>query len=162
MSKFSLSDRILADTTPPPPASVKEILSDLRTRGFRITKIRQSMLETLALTPKPISAPELLLNIAKKHPSVNKTTIYRELDFLAHNGIIAEIDILEGMKRYELLHPDHHHHHLVCTACRDIQCVAVSHNELNAIEKKIQTTHNFTVKSHVLEFFGLCNKCADA
>lgn len=162
MTKVSLTDRILTDTSPPPAASVTEILSDLRKRGFRITKIRQSMLESLAAASQPISAPELLQTIAKEHASVNKTTIYRELDFLAHNGIIAEIDVLEGMKRYELLHPDHHHHHLVCTSCRDIQCVEVSHHELNAIENKIQTTHKFTVKSHVLEFFGLCSKCSNS
>jgi Fe2+ or Zn2+ uptake regulation protein len=36
----------------------------------------------------------------------------------------------------------------------------VPHHDLHALEGKIQQTHNFTVQSHVLEFFGLCRKCS--
>jgi Fur family ferric uptake transcriptional regulator len=117
------------------------------------------MIETVVAAKQPISAPELLERIARKHHSVNKTTIYRELAFLVENKILSEIDILDGMKRYELLNPDHHHHHLVCTSCRDIQCVEVPHHDLHALEKRLQASHSFTVQSHVLEFFGLCRKC---
>ena len=141
-------------------SSAKQLIDALRTKGFRITKIRQAMIETLVAANQPISAPQLLSQVAQQHPSVNKTTIYRELDFLADNKILSEIDILDGMKRYEILHPNHHHHHLVCTSCRDIQCVEVPHHDLHALEGKIQESHKFTVQSHVLEFFGLCQKCS--
>lgn len=144
----------------PENSSAEQLIDALRTKGFRITKIRQAMIEALVAASQPVSAPQLLEQVSQKHPSVNKTTIYRELDFLADNKILSEIDILDGMKRYELLHPDHHHHHLVCTSCRDIQCVEVPHHDLHALEGKIQQTHNFTVQSHVLEFFGLCRKCS--
>lgn len=144
----------------PENASSEQLIDALRTKGFRITKIRQTMIEALVEARHPVSAPQLLEQVSLKHPSVNKTTIYRELDFLADNQILSEIDILDGMKRYEILHPNHHHHHLVCTSCRDIQCVEVPHHDLHALEGKIQQTHDFTVQSHVLEFFGLCKKCS--
>jgi Fe2+ or Zn2+ uptake regulation protein len=144
----------------PENASSEQLIDALRTKGFRITKIRQAMIEALVAARNPVSAPQLLEQVSLKHPSVNKTTIYRELDFLADNQILSEIDILDGMKRYEILHPNHHHHHLVCTSCRDIQCVEVPHHDLHALEGKIQQTHDFTVQSHVLEFFGLCKKCS--
>lgn len=144
----------------PENASSEQLIEALRTKGFRITKIRQAMIEALVAARQPVSAPQLLEQVSEKHPSVNKTTIYRELDFLADNKILSEIDILDGMKRYEILHPNHHHHHLVCTSCRDIQCVEVPHHDLHALEGKIQQTHKFTVQSHVLEFFGLCEKCS--
>ena len=144
----------------PENASSEQLIDALRTKGFRITKIRQAMIEALVAARNPVSAPQLLEQVSLKHPSVNKTTIYRELDFLADNQILSEIDILDGMKRYEILHPNHHHHHLVCTSCRDIQCVEVPHHDLHALEGQIQQTHDFTVQSHVLEFFGLCKKCS--
>lgn len=137
----------------------EEIVKRLRAQGFRITKIRHSMIEVFASLQQPISAPELLDVIARRHSSVNKTTIYRELDFLADEKVLLEIDLLDGVKRYELLHHDHHHHHLVCTSCRAIRCVEVPHNDLHALEEKIRESHEFTVRSHVLEFFGLCHKC---
>jgi Fe2+ or Zn2+ uptake regulation protein len=151
--------QVLPDDAPE-SSSAEQLIDALRTKGFRITKIRQAMIEALVDASQPVSAPELLEQVSQKHPSVNKTTIYRELDFLADNKILSEIDILDGMKRYELLHPDHHHHHLVCTSCKDIQCVEVPHHDLHALEGKIQQTHDFTVQSHVLEFFGLCRKCS--
>jgi Fe2+ or Zn2+ uptake regulation protein len=159
MKKASSRLKVIAQDSPE-NSSAEQLIEALRTKGFRITKIRQSMIEALVAARQPISAPQLLEQVAQQHPSVNKTTIYRELDFLADNKILSEIDILDGMKRYEILHPDHHHHHLVCTSCKDIQCVEVPHHDLHALEGSIQKTHNFTVQSHVLEFFGLCAKCS--
>lgn len=159
MKKKSSKLTVLADESPE-SASAEQLIDALRLKGFRITKIRQAMIEALVAANQPISAPQLLERVAEHHPSVNKTTIYRELDFLADNEVLSEIDILDGMKRYEILHPNHHHHHLVCTSCRDIQCVEVPHHDLHALEGSIQKTHNFTVQSHVLEFFGLCAKCS--
>jgi Fur family ferric uptake transcriptional regulator len=159
MDKPTSTLRVLEEDAPE-NTSAEQLVDALRTKGFRITKIRQAMIEALVAARQPLSAPQLLEQVSLKHPSVNKTTIYRELDFLADNKILSEIDILDGMKRYEILHPNHHHHHLVCTSCRDIQCVEVPHHDLHALEEKIQQTHNFSVQSHVLEFFGVCKKCS--
>jgi Fe2+ or Zn2+ uptake regulation protein len=159
MKKASSRLKVITQDSPE-QSSAEQLIEALRTKGFRITKIRHAMIECLVGASQPISAPQLLERVAQKHPSVNKTTIYRELDFLADNKILSEIDILDGMKRYEILHPNHHHHHLVCTSCRDIQCVEVPHHDLHALEGTIQKTHKFTVQSHVLEFFGLCAKCS--
>lgn len=159
MDKPTSTLRVLEEDAPE-NTSAEQLVDALRTKGFRITKIRQAMIEALVAARQPVSAPQLLEQVSLKHPSVNKTTIYRELDFLADNKILSEIDILDGMKRYEILHPNHHHHHLVCTSCRDIQCVEVPHHDLHALEEKIQQTHNFSVQSHVLEFFGVCKKCS--
>ena len=138
----------------------KQLVESVRSRGFRITKIREEMLGIFTSLSQPQSAQELLATISRKHPTVNKTTIYRELEFLVNNGIVTAIDILDGMKRYELKEEDHHHHHLVCKECRDIQCVEMPHHDLDALEANIVKNHKFTVTSHVLEFFGVCDKCS--
>lgn len=140
--------------------SAADIVTSLRESGFRITKIRQAMLQVFADAKQPQSAQEILAALSPKHPTVNKTTVYRELEFLVKNSVISELDILDGMKRYELLESGHHHHHLVCKECRDIQCVEVPHHDLDALENRIQRSHNFKVTSHVLEFFGVCKNCA--
>jgi Fur family ferric uptake transcriptional regulator len=141
-------------------SSAEALVISLREKGFRITKIRQAMLDVFAASKQPHSALEILATLSITYPTVNKTTVYRELEFLVKNAVVSEIDILDGMKRYELLESGHHHHHLVCKECRDIQCVEVPHHDLDALESRIRKSHNFTVTSHVLEFFGLCKKCA--
>jgi len=141
-----------------PPRNAEKILEELRAQKFRITKVRSSLLEILCDSKQPMSAPQILKALATRRIAVNKTTVYRELDFLLLHRIVAEIDILDGTKRYEVVPPDHHHHHLVCTACGNIQCVEMQH-DLDALEKKIRSSHQFKVDSHVLEFFGRCSTC---
>jgi Fur family transcriptional regulator, ferric uptake regulator len=141
-----------------PAADTATVVDALKGQGFRITKVRRALLDILTTASHPMSVPELLPALAKCDLMVNKTTVYRELDFLLENQIVLELDLLDGAKRYELLQPDHHHHHLVCTKCGMIECVEM-HHDLDEIEARIATNHKFKVSSHVLEFFGLCEKC---
>jgi Fur family ferric uptake transcriptional regulator len=141
-----------------PPTDADGIIEMLRGGGHRITKVRRSLVSIFAVSSRPLSVPELQPLLLQKGLPVNKTTVYRELEFLLSNKIISELDLLDGAKRYELLLPDHHHHHLVCTKCGTIQCVEM-HNDLDELEERISQTYQFRVRSHVLEFFGFCSRC---
>ncbi len=133
-------------------------LEQLRSLGFRITNVRRGLIEIFGTTQQPLSAIQILNFLKDRSLDVNKTTVYRELDFLMANEVISELDLLDGMKRYELRHANHHHHHLVCTSCQKIQCVEMN-NDLDEVESRIKSRYHFNVKVHVLEFFGLCSKC---
>jgi Fur family ferric uptake transcriptional regulator len=135
------------------------IFEGLRAKGFRLTPSRKAIIAMIIETVQPLSAPEILQKLKLVRRSVNKTTVYRELDFLAAQRIISEIDILDGTKRYEAF-SDHHHHHLVCTSCKAIECVEVC-GDLKPIEKRIRNSHDFVITGHVLEFFGVCRRCGD-
>lgn len=136
-----------------------KILEGLRADGQRLTKVRRLVLSIFSELTTPLSVPELLKLLKQEGLSVNKTTVYRELDFLIDNQLVTEIDLLDGLKRYELSVGQEHHHHLVCRSCRSIQCVGMD-NDLDSLERKIKKQHGFRVESHVLEFFGLCKACA--
>ncbi len=140
---------------------IESILHSLREKGYRITKIRAAMLDILSLSKSPLSALEIQKKLSTKKITANKTTIYREIDFLLGLHLVHEIDILDGKKRYELVVEGHHHHHLVCTKCTSITCVDVC-AELGGIENMIQKSHDFKVTGHVFEFFGLCKECQEA
>jgi len=136
----------------------EKIVEELRVKGQRITKLRKGLLSLLSHKHAVLSAPEIMKALAKKNLVVNKTTIYRELDFLLSHDVIREVDLLDGLKRYELKDSGHHHH-IVCTSCRKIECVEM-HDDLCTLEKKISARYKFKIESHVLEFFGICNLCS--
>ena len=140
-------------------AEANSRITKLREEGFRITKVRRAILEIFAAHAHPLSALELIATLKERDLPVNKTTVYRELDFLLENKVISELDLLDGMKRYELLHAGHHHHHIVCTRCKKIQCIEMN-NDLDDLERSIQRRYRFKVSAHVLEFFGICSVCA--
>lgn len=133
------------------------ILEELRYQGFRITKTRKAILLILEQAKLPLSAPELISKLKTSKLPVNKTTVYRELDFLKDQSIVTELNFGEEAMRYELA-GDEHHHHLICSNCDKIEDVAME-NELAAIERKIARSSKFKIINHTLEFYGLCRDC---
>ncbi len=110
-----------------------------------LIKTRSKIIEILNKSNSPISALDLLTKI-----KVNKTTIYRELNFLVDSGLVKEVDFGDRKKRYELKDRKHHHH-LVCLNCKRV-------TDVN-IKESFNTPKDFKVIRHNLEFFGLCANC---
>ncbi len=129
---------------------VNEKIESLKSLGSRITPIRTKMIQLLVDSKKPVSVSEIL-----KLVKANKTTIYRELEFLMAQGLVNEIDFGDGKKRYESSHLDHHHH-LVCTKCGEIDDVDLEDVELDT---KAAMKSGYQIQKHSLEFFGMCPRC---
>jgi Fe2+ or Zn2+ uptake regulation protein len=138
--------------------SARELQGQLKESGNRMTKARQALLEIFTGNHSPMSAHQLGQQLRERGIDVNKTTIYREIDFLIEQKIVREIDLLDGKKRYEIFNEDSHHHHLVCTKCNLIQCVELP-RDLEMLEKKISREYGFKIDGHILEFFGRCGDC---
>ena len=137
--------------------SAQDILLCLSQQGYKKTKLREMLVSLFEHLKKPLSALEIQAFLKKKKLLLNKTTIYRELQFLREQRVIVEIDFGDGKKRYEMAGLPHHHH-LVCDKCRSVEDVFIE-QDLMTVEKKIKQTTSFFVKRHSLEFFGLCKHC---
>lgn len=133
-----------------------EIVLKLKTEGHRITPIREKIIDILSKSDSPSSAPELQKAFLVLKINVNKTTIYRELDFLLKKALINEVEFGDGKKRYEL--NNGHHHHLICLNCNKIADIGLE-TDLSKEEAKIEKETGFKIKSHSLEFFGYCKNC---
>lgn len=132
-------------------------IADLKSQGYRITKARMALLDAFSEVQEPLSAADLLAELARRDRVVNKTTVYRELDFLLERGYIHEVSLRGKEKRYELTSAGHHHH-LVCVRCETVEDIPLE-NELATTETTIRSATGFQVQSHSLEFFGLCVAC---
>jgi len=124
----------------------------LRQRGFRMTPQRLAILESLHhdghLSPTQIYA-------RVRQTGMAETTVYRTLEFLANNGIIASATAGNGHLAYELAQNDHHH--LVCRACG--QEVEIEHARLQSLYAELETVTGFRSLGSHLTFFGLCPEC---
>ena len=74
---------------------------------------------------------------------------------------------LDDKARYEFADPTGakgHHHHLVCRACGKIVDYKDFINEetelLRRAEEGLKKKYGFRIDSHVIQFYGLCPKCA--
>lgn len=128
----------------------------IHTGHSRFTPAREALCLFFRRQTMPVDYGQIMDYLKKTGLRVNKTTIYRQLDFLVEQGLIQELDFGEGKKRYEL--KKEHHHHLICTGCHKVQCIEIKEN-FKGQEDEIDKKENFKITSHMLEFFGICNNC---
>ncbi|MFH0863716.1 MAG: Fur family transcriptional regulator [Candidatus Gottesmanbacteria bacterium] len=129
------------------------ILQILQQKGHRLTHQRQLILD--ALTTIPQSVEEVITSLNSKGKNIDMVTVYRTLDCFVELGVVGKTQFKDKTGKYELLTEDHHHH-LVCDHCGSVEDIAL--NEAFLIRKVSEQT-KFQVKSHSLEFFGLCANC---
>jgi Fe2+ or Zn2+ uptake regulation protein len=135
-------------------------LEQLRENGFRITRVRRALTDIFLSSKRPLSVDVLIPLLKKRRISVNKTTVYRELDFLLEQELLQELH-LKGTKLYYEW-KKHHHHHVVCRECSSVQDIDAGEVEklLPRLERKLTRKTLFTELSHSLEFSGLCHRCS--
>ena len=133
----------------------RELQAALRDRGFRSTEGRLELLSILKRAHKPLPVAKITGQLRSNLDEVN---VYRALEALCGKGLLTRSDMRQGGARYEYAHL--HHHHLVCGDCgltEDMEDCADKRMEKRALDN----SHAFaTIRTHALEFFGLCKACA--
>ncbi|MFA7300908.1 MAG: transcriptional repressor [Candidatus Shapirobacteria bacterium] len=137
------------------PCKPLEIIDQLSCRN---TKIRFGVISIFHQVKKPISALEVIKLLKENHSTAaNKTTVYRQLDFLILKNVLTSIDI-EGVTLYEL-NKNKPHQVLVCSVCHEIfpltNTFSLSQNQVS----KIEMDHNFKIHHYSFLCFGICQKC---
>lgn len=130
----------------------------LRENGYRLTASRQLVLETLVDCDRHLSADELSAEVNSRNSGIGRMTIYRTLDLLCELGLLRPI--YQGVRaaRYVLLDQGRHHH-FICSACDDVFEVEECLIEEAAV--LLQDRTGFEVRSHLLELYGICDRCRD-
>lgn len=122
----------------------------LRGHNMSVTPFRIKLLKLLADTHIPLPVHELM---KKFDESVDKVTLYRNLEAFEKAGLICRMYFNGQEALYEERFSDHHHHHLVCTSCGKVEDV-----ESCAVEAP-KTDSGFQAHHHHVEFYGICAAC---
>ena len=120
---------------------------------LRMTTPRQAVFDAMRSSDMPIS----IADIAKKCPSTDRVSIYRNIELFVKLGIAEAVPV--GWKqRYELTSPfKSHHHHLYCTNCGTL--VDIHSKKLEQLVAAIARDYDFTPAEHKFEVSGLCKIC---
>lgn len=95
----------------------------LREKGWKVTRQRLSILQTLAEHKGQHLAAEDIFELMKdEYPEMGLATVYRTLQLLYEIQLIDRIHFNDGCIRYEIGHifdgdSKHSHHHLICRTC---------------------------------------------
>lgn len=149
-------------TTPPAglgqPSRLRTTLND---RGQRLTPQRQRVLELFERIGEGshLSAEEVHLRLVRRQERVSLATVYRTLRLLSSMGLLQELELPEGGRRFELTGDAHReHHHLLCVRCgrtEEFESEAVL-----AAGEAAAGTFGFRLLESVLNVRALCPACA--
>jgi len=138
----------------------KKIFYDfLAGQGLKSTRQRELILEAFLRSGSHLSTEELYLQLRKKHPQIGYATVHRTLKLLADCGLAEGRNFGDGQTRYESCIDEKHHDHLICTSCGKI--LEFQDHRIEELQENVAREHNFTIRSHKLELYGLCAACME-
>lgn len=135
----------------------KELMKEA---GFKLTDQRMLVFECLArFKDDHMTTEQIHQKLRDSNEDIGIATVYRTLLLFDELGIVQKLDIDDSGTRYELVDElaGHHHHHLICKNCGNVEEVKI--DLLNEVENKISETHEFDIENHDLNFYGLCKEC---
>lgn len=134
----------------------KKIIKD---NGLKYTKQREILLKTLYNSSYHFTPESLNMHIKEKYPDLNIgiATIYRTLNLLENARMVTSISFGSQGKKFELANKPHHDH-IICKSCGKI--VEFADQEIENKQLEIAQKNGFTLTSHLMQLYGICEKCS--
>ena len=121
----------------------------------RSTIQKELVLNTVRDLKTHVTADFLYDYLVKKHPSISRGTVYRNLNILCNEGLIKKIKTPDGADFFDF--SLHDHYHVKCVSCGKISDVDM--DELPDILPKISDKHGYDICGYNLFFEGYCPNC---
>jgi Fur family transcriptional regulator, ferric uptake regulator len=131
----------------------------IRQHGFRLTPQRRLIMDALLEEGGHSTLEKIYQVVCSRVPSLARTTVSRNLNFLCEMRLVVAADIGGGRKVYEIA-GETPHHHLVCRTCG--QVVQITHAEVKDFFERMDAQHGYLIDMDHLALFGLCPSCREA
>src|SRR5512140_1394755 len=128
----------------------------LKTKGFKTTPQRELIFRSFFELGKHVSVDELYERVHQKDRSIGYSTVWRNLKVICQVGLAEEVNLGDGITRYDRV-TRQPHGHLFCQNCKRLiefdmvqlvpQLVTISEGQL------------FRGDSFKIEITGLCESC---
>lgn len=121
----------------------------------RQTPQKKIILHLIQNSRLPLTAEQVFEQARRQFPSLALTTVYRNLEAFAAEGLVHASVYDDGVKRYELA--EHHRHYMTCVECK--KSVEIPECPFEELKDKLAQETGFDISGHSMEFFGTCPEC---
>lgn len=126
----------------------------LREHNLKATPQRLAMMDSIYLHGH-INIDNLYEEVKLKFNSISLATIYKNINAMTNNLLLAEVKLPNDKSVYEVIKDTHSH--LLCSKCNNIIDINVN---TNSIEKNISLKYDFTINQSDLVISGTCKECS--
>jgi Fur family ferric uptake transcriptional regulator len=131
-------------------------LTQLHENGYRITRARGAVVETVEKSNRALTPVEVYDMARKKYRALGLVTVYRTLEKLEELHLIQRVHQPMGCQAF--ISAGHVHQHLLlCQNCG--QAAFFEGDDLDVLTKSIAKKTGYQISEHWLQLFGLCANC---
>jgi Fur family ferric uptake transcriptional regulator len=141
---------------------VKQFTAELKNRNYRITNQRLVIAECFAEQGGHLTVDELYRFVSDQNPEVGYATVYRTLRLLVDCDLAETHQFDQNRLSFEIHDPEGHHDHLICVSPGCNLIFEFENEGIEALQEEVARQHNFQLKSHRMELYGICEKCQEA
>ncbi|WP_159883680.1 Fur family transcriptional regulator [Paenibacillus puerhi] len=142
------------DQEPDVQELIRDIISAMSSKGWRITDQRKSLAALFAESPGYLSPKDVYDYMRTSYPGVSFDTIYRNLRLLSEMGVLEQIYLNDGLK-FRARCRSHHHHHLICLSCEKTIPF-----EFCPMKHMPNLPRDFRIVNHRFDILGYCQDCS--
>ena len=141
-----------------PVRAEMQVLTDyLRERNLKMTPHRELILDTFLDHEGHRSVEDIYRNVKLQDPRIGYTTVYRTMKILMECGLARELDLADGITRYEHLFNHEHHDHMICMECG--ASIEFFNPQIESLQDAASEALGFKVRDHKLQIYGVCREC---
>lgn len=135
---------------------VKEIFRRyLKEKKHRQTPERFMVLEEIYRADGHFDADDMYFRMKNIGYRVSRATVYNTLDLLLECGLVQRHQFGKNQSIYERAYTYRQHDHIICNECGKV--IEFCDPRVQEIKDMLEKIHNFTIKEHSLQFYGVCN-----
>lgn len=139
-----------------PPSDVPAYDESISSGGFRLTKQRREVYETLLETRDHPNAVQVFNRVQRKMPTISLATVYNCLETLTQCGLVRQVNFDRGPSRF--CPNTHEHAHFICTGCGGVHDVELSPSP--ELSRLWQLPEDTLVTHCEISLRGVCRQCA--
>ncbi len=124
-------------------------------RGKRYSRQRELIYQQLCQTTEHPTAEMLFQWLKPDNPALSLGTVYRNLNLLSDEGIIARMSF--PVERYDANTKPHPH--FICSVCRAVSDIDLPYDP--SLDEQAHKVSGNTVQGHDLLFTGTCAECME-
>jgi Fur family ferric uptake transcriptional regulator len=123
-------------------------------RALKSTRQRAILLDVVLGRAGHFSLDDVFSAAAAEMPAIGYATAYRTLKLFLEAGLIAPIDLGDGVSRYEVVRHEEHHDHIVCVGCGRVVEFVDAHIE--ELQVEVANRLGFELVAHRMDLRGRC------
>jgi Fe2+ or Zn2+ uptake regulation protein len=128
----------------------------LHTNGYRLTEARRAVVETVAKSARALTPLQVYDRARKQYPALGLVSVYRTLEKLEELGLVQRVHQPQGCQAF-IAAGHGHQHMLLCQRCGRV--TYVEGDDLDGLIGALSARTGYKIRSHWLQFFGLCAHC---